>query len=119
MQHLLRPKRPQVVKRLRYSFSKHDTITEQDYYDFFNNTVNPFPVTTMGGPCNPDTLKVCNVLNLPEMGVLRDDTTEIFRDTLFTMEDRVYIKRQMQWVKKILWKDGKINGVKVMPGNRL
>jgi hypothetical protein len=96
--------------------ARHDTVTEQDYYDFYNASVNPFPVITMGGPCNPDSAKICNLLSLPEMGVLRDDTVEIFKDTLFTAADRAFIAKQTKWCKKFEWKQGKLNNENVIDG---
>ncbi len=106
------------IFNISFSFaqSKHDTITEQDFYDFFNSTVNPFPVTTMGGPCNPDSVRICNLISTPEVGVLRDDTSEIFKDSVFSLADRAYIHKQAVRTKNYRWKQGMIHGVNVIDG---
>jgi hypothetical protein len=100
---------------------KIDSVSEQDYYNFFNSTENPYPVAGMIGQCNPDSLKTSNLLNTPEYGVLREDTSEIFMDTIFTKADRAYIWFQCNQLKKrhFLWKDGLMKGVKVIDGSRV
>ena len=94
-------------------------VTDSDYYAFFNSTINPFPVITMGIACNPDSEKVCNLNSLPEYHSLLDDTTEIFKDTLFTMADRLYIKKQMARIKNFRWKDGEMKNMKVIDGDKV
>ena len=95
-------------------------ITDQDIYGFFNATENPFPVTRMGKACNPDSGKVGNLYSLAEYLSLIDDTTEIFKDTtMFTKADRAFIHKQMQKNKGFEWKNGEINGVNVIDGNKV
>jgi hypothetical protein len=111
-----------VLLFLHFSFaqqSKCDTVTEQDYYDFFNSTVNPFPVTTMGSGCNPDNLKIGNLISLPEANALKDDTTEIFADTLFTVADKAFIHKQMLQNRTFRWKAGKMNDENVIDGDKV
>lgn len=94
-------------------------VTDSDYYAFYNSNANPYPVTTMSKACNPDSLPICNLTSLPEYNVLRDDTTEIFMDTLFTKDDRAYIKEQMIRERKFRWKDGELKNIKVIDGDKL
>jgi hypothetical protein len=104
-----------------FSFAQSpDTVTEKDYYDFFNSTENPFPVTHMGLGCQPDTnIKTCDLNSYPEFNALHDDTTELFQDTLFTAADKAYIHRQMLRNLKFRWKQGEIKSVTVIDGDRV
>ena len=100
--------------------AKADSVTEKDWYGFFNATENPFPVTRMNLVCNPDTLKTCNLNSIPEYNALIDDTTEIFKDTaVFSKADKAYIKRQMRRIMHYRWVDGEIAGMKVVNGDRV
>lgn len=100
------------------SAQNKDTVTEADFYDFYNTTQNPFPVAHMGLGCSPDsTIKIGNLISLPEFHALDDDTTEIFMDSLFTSADKAFIKRQMQRNRQFRWKDGEIKGINVIDGN--
>lgn len=99
---------------------KKDTVTDKDFYDFFNNTENPFPVTRMSTVCNPDTEKICNLNDIPEYNALIDDTTEIFKDsTMFTKADKAFIRRQMKKNRKFRWKDGEMKMMKVINGDKV
>jgi hypothetical protein len=100
--------------------NKTDTVTDKDYYDFFNSTENPFPVTRMSTACNPDTFKICNLNDIPEYNTLIDDTTEILKDsTMFTKADRAFIRRQMIHNRAYRWKDGEMKMMKVINGSKV
>lgn len=100
---------------------KFDSVTDSDYYNFFNSTENPYPVSAMIGQCNPDSLKTCNLISTPEFGILREDTTQIYGDTLFSKADKAYIRQQCIRLQKrhFQWKSGLIKGIKVIDGNRV
>jgi len=96
-----------------------DSVTEKDYYAFFNSTENPFPVTRMGGGCNPDSVKVSNLNSYPETNALHDDTTEIFLDTLFSSADKASIRKQMKRIRNFRWKNGELSNVNVIDGDKV
>ncbi len=98
-----------------------DSVTDRDYYDFFNSTENPYPVSSMIGQCNPDSLKTCNLLSTPEYGVLQEDTSEIFKDTIFSKADRAYMYSQCVKLKQrhFEWKNGLLKGIIVINGDRV
>jgi hypothetical protein len=101
--------------------AKPSPITDQDFYDFFNTSDNPYPVSAMIGQCNPDSLKTCNLISTPEYGVLQEDTTQIFQDTLFSIADRAYIRQQCINLRnrQFQWKNGMLKGIKVIDGARV
>jgi len=97
-----------------------DTVTAADIYGFLNATRNPFNTIRMGKLCNPDSVKISNLFSYPEYNSLREDTTEIFKDTaLFSKADKAFIKRQMARNKHFVWKDGEIKGVHVINGSKV
>lgn len=106
---------------VRAQYTKIDSVSDLDYYDFFNTTENPYPVSSMIGQCNRDSLKTCNLLSTPEYGILREDTTEIFEDTIFSKADRAYIRLQCIQLQKrhFQWKNGLLKGIIVIDGNRV